>query len=302
MQYIFHLGVHQTATPYLQSTLSKNLEQLRAQRVFYVNEEMPMAITRQRRVIRRLCDPNRDVPNTDALLGTNRQVAEAARAAGAKTVLISGDHGLGPAMHEALAWGDAEPAFYPRAHSCLRAVTVGLPMRRTKALVYSRNPETYLLSLYSDALRQGQAYIDLDTFCQQVAFDSIDFEGLRTRLSALDSRLSVTMRAHERIRLGTDTFLRTFLRDMGVDPKDFVLGRLPADDTLDTAQVEALRHIAMGSPSQRPQLVKQLRDQVLGHPANPTDRLVLPRWVSESLRAVENTEVAHFSRQMSGSI
>ena len=302
MQYIFHLGVHQTATPYVQQTLTRNLEALRAQGVFFVNAEMPKAVVRHRRVVRRLCDPNKPTPDIEALVGTNHAVADAARAGGAKKVLFSNDYGLGPAMHQALPMGIENPAFYPRAHTCFRHIVRGLPLRKSRILIYSRNPETYLASLYSEAIRLGLTNMDIDGFCRAVAFDSIDFDGLRERLSALHVDLNVTMRAHERIRLGAETYMRTFLRDLGVQAHSFVFSSAPAEDTLDAAQIEALRHISMGSETTRPALIKQLRDQVIGHTPNPTDRLVLPEWVSDRLRSVEQAEVAHFVKMAANSL
>ncbi len=302
MQYFFHLGVHQTSTPYVQETLSRNLEALRAQNVFYVNAEMPKAVVRQRRVVRRLCDPNKPTPEIDALVGTNHAVADAARAAGAKKVLFSNDQCLGPAMHEAFAMGLETPAFYPRAHTCFRHIVRGLPLRKSKILIYSRNPETYLTSLYSEAIRLGITNLDIDGFCRAVAVDSVDFEGLRERLASLHDNLQVTMRAHERIRLGAETYMRTFLRDLGVEAHRFVFSPAPAEDTLDAAQIEALRHIAMGSETKRPELINQLRAQVVQSAPNPLDRLTLPEWVSDRFRASEQAEIAHFVRLAANSL
>lgn len=302
MQYIFHLGVHQTATPYVQQTLTHNLEALRAQGVFYVNAEMPKAVVRHRRVVYRLSHPEKPTPEIEALVGTNQAVANAARTAGARKVLFSNDYGLGPAMHEALAMGLENPAFYARAHTCFRHIVRGFPLRKSRVLIYSRNPETYLASLYSEAIRLGLTNLDIDGFCRAVAFDSVDFDGLRERLSALHTDLNVTMRAYERIRLGAETYMRTFLRDLGVQAHSFVFLPAPAEDTLDAAQVEALRHISMGSQSTRPALVKQLREQVTSHAPNPSDRLSLPDWVSDRLRAREQTEIAHFVKMAANSL
>ena len=52
MQYIYHLGAHKTASSLLQRNLVENLDEIRAQGVFYVNAELPWAIKRQRNIIR----------------------------------------------------------------------------------------------------------------------------------------------------------------------------------------------------------------------------------------------------------
>lgn len=288
MKYVFHLGVHQTSIPYVQRTLDDNIDALRDAGVFYVNHEAPVFLTRQRRVLRRVCHPTTETPEPDALLNINRGMAKQARRAGAQVVLLVADHGLGPAMHETLDWSEYPPEFYPIAPTCVDYLIAGLPPRRTQIMLSSRNPETYLTSLYSQAIRDGLTNMTIDAFCRAVALDSIKFEALQTRLSTLNPNVGMSMRPYERIRLGSETFMRTFLRDAGIEPGTITVTGAPKDDTLDAAQVEALRHISMGSPSQRPELVDQLREKILSHSANPMDRLSLPSWVAERLRAQEH--------------
>ncbi|SRR6056297_1639856 len=283
MDYVFHLGAHRTASSFLQGNLSDNLSALRAQGIFYVNTEMPGVLARQRRAIRGLCHPARETPPADHLAGLNAAITRKAELAGAHTVLISQVDRLGPPMHQALTWGIDNPGFYPQATSCLRCLTAGLPAERTRLLMFSRNPETYLLSLYSEAIRTAQTNLDLGSFCRAVNFNSIDFTGLQERLQAVNPALDIKMRAFERIKLGAETYLRTFLRDIGADPAEFTCRVGKVRQQLDANQVEALRQISMRGQSKRWRLVKRLRNQVLAHDPDPAYRLDLPVWVRDSL-------------------
>lgn len=283
MDYVYHLGAHRTASTFLQENLSGNLDTLRAQGIFYVNEEMPDAVHKQRKAIRALCHPDRQTPPADQLATVNETITRQAEAAGARIVLMSEQNRLGPAMHQALSWRIENPGFYPQATSCLRYMTAGLPLDRTRVLLYSRNPETYLLSLYSEAIRSARINLDLGNFCRAVNFNAIDFQGLRQRLQAVDPRLEIKMRSFERIKLGAESYLRTFLRDTGADPAGFTCYIKRMQQQLDANQVEALRQISMRGQSKRWRLVKRLRDQVLAHDPDPAYRLELPGWVRESL-------------------
>lgn len=283
MYYVFHLGAHKTASTFLQDNLSDNLTVLRAQGIFYVNEEMPDALVKQRKAIRGICHPERQTPEPDHLTALNQDITRRASAAGARVVVMSHVDRLGPPMQQALSWGIDNPGFYPQAGSCLRCLTAGVPLDRTRILTFSRNPETYLLSLYSEAIRMAQTNLDLAGFCRSVNFNSIDFQGLQERLQAVDPALDIKMRAFERIKLGADTYLRTFLRDLGADPAEFSISARPARRQLDANQVEALRQISMRGQSKRWRLVKRLRNQVLAHDPDPTYRMELPIWVRDSL-------------------
>ncbi|MEO1138937.1 MAG: hypothetical protein AAFW87_05720 [Pseudomonadota bacterium] len=283
MKYVYHLGVHKTASSLLQRNLNDNLAQLRAQRVFYVNAESPDIVQRQTRLLHQA----RGAADTGALkklAQINKQMAETARAAKARIVLVSDETRLGPSMNLDLAAGATNPSFYPGAETSVMHMLGGLPLRNTRLLIYARNPESYLLSLYSDAIREAQTTLDLEAFCRAVNFNSIDFDGLETRLRSLHRDLDIKTRQYERIKLGAETYLRTFLRDIGLDPKPFTLHTAPLRPQLDATQVEALLHITAGGETKRPRLLKRLRDQVLTHAPNPLAQLKLPEWVSDSMR------------------
>ncbi|MCR9147985.1 MAG: hypothetical protein NXH74_12405 [Rhodobacteraceae bacterium] len=293
MDYVYHLGAHRTASTFLQENLSNNLDTLRAQGIFYVNEEMPEALHKQRKTIRALCHPDRQTPPADQLAQLNADITRQAENTGARVVLISEQNRLGPAMHQSLSWKIDNPGFYPQAASCLRYMTAGLPLDRTRILLYSRTPETYLLSLYSEAIRSARINMDLSAFCRAVNFNAIDFQGLQQRLQAVDPRLDIKMRSFERIKLGAESYLRTFLRDTGADPAGFTCHIKRMQQQLDANQVEALRQISMRGQSKRWRLVKRLREQVLAYDPDPAYRLELPGWVRDSLTVTTQARDSH---------
>lgn len=281
MQYIYHLGAHKTASSLLQRNLVENLDELRAQGVFYVNAELPWAIKRQRNIIRQLHTPEAEPPGLPRRL--NRRIAKAAKQAGARIILQSDSASLGPAMHEAFANGVTNPGFYPQAEQCLHTLTVDRPPEDVRFLLYSRTPETYLTSLYSEMIREGWSNVDIDTFCQSLDLASLDFDTLKTRIKGMRPEFHVVMRQYERIKLGADTFISAFMRDIGLDAKYIQPVRHAHVPDLDAAQVEALRHVSFGDTSRDPKRIKRLRNQILRQSNNPADPLVLPDWVPEAL-------------------
>ncbi|WP_420558578.1 hypothetical protein [Roseovarius sp.] len=287
MKYVIHLGVHRTAPLLLQQNLSFNREQLRAQRVFYVNAEMPKAVQRQVRMIRRRHKPGSTPQDYGAFAELNAAITSAASRAGAETVLISDENRLGPTMTQSLLWNETNPAFYPQAATNLRYAQAGLPLEDTRLLLYTRNAESYLVSLYSDAIRQNHTTLTLENFCRSVNFNSIDFAALEQTLCALHPGLQVRSRQFERIKLGPETYLRSFLRDIGLDPKPFVLQPAAPRPQLDAMQVEALLHVMSGRQSKRGEMISALRDQVLNGAPNPLAPLVLPAWVTDSMRVTD---------------
>ncbi len=287
MQYIYHVGAHRTASSLLQWNLAQNLDELRAQGVFYVNAELPWAINRQRNIIQQIHSPNAQPPGQPHRL--NRRITGAAKQAGARIVLQSLSGSLGPAMHEALATGTPCPGFYPQAEECLHRLTADRAPEDVRVLLYSRSPETYLTSLYSEMLQKSDSIMTIDTFCQSLDLASLDFATLKTRLEGMRAGFSVVMRQYERIKLGADTFISTFMRDIGLDAK-YIQPVLPAHQPqIDAAQAEALRHVSFGDTARNRKHVQRLRTQILHQSRNPADPLTLPDWAREALHAPTTT-------------
>lgn len=296
MKYVIHLGVHRTASLLLQQNLSDNLDQLRAQGVFYVNAEMPNAVRRQVRMIRRRHKPGSTPQDMSEFAKLNDAITRAASQAGAETVLISDEHRLGPSMTQSLIWNQSNPGFYPQATENLQHAQAGLPLEDTRLLLYTRNAESYLLSLYSDAIRHNHTTLTLEQFCGSVNFNSIDFPALEQQLAALHPGVEVKARQFERIKLGSETYIRTFLRDIGLDPKPFTVHPAQPQPQLDAMQVEALLHIMSGSQSKRGDRIAKLREQVLRGAPNPLAPLVLPSWVTDSMRVTDEGRASDAGR------
>lgn len=284
MKYIYHLGVHKTASALLQRNLQENLDELRAQGVFYVNAEMPRIVRKQFRLLAQLHAQPDNPPPVQPFRRMNRMLENVAQEAGAHTVLTSGADLIGAPMHHDLANAHGMPAFYPGAAAAMAQLTTGVAPRDVEALIYCRNPETYLLSLYSDAIRQGLTTMDLSAFCASVDLETIDFGRLKQRLQSTLPEARITMRQYERIKLGAEPYISTFLRDVGLNASYAQPVMVPQLPPLDQSQVDALRHIAFGDTSRRPQRIKRLRNRILSHAPNPGDPLILPDWVRNTLR------------------
>ena len=284
MKYIYHLGVHKTASALLQRNLQENLEELRAQGVFYANAEMPRILRRQHRFLSQLHAASDTPPPAQPFRRMNRILANVAGEAGAHTILISGPDLIGQPMHRDLADGQTLPGFYPGAGAAMTHLTTGVAPRDIEILLFCRNPETYLISLYSDAIRQGLTTLDLSGFCAAINLESIDFARLKQSIQAALPEAGITMRQYERIKLGAEPYISTFLRDVGLNASYAQPVMVPQDPPLDQNQVDALRHIAFGDISRRPQRIKRLRKRILSHAPNPGDPLLLPDWVRSTLR------------------
>lgn len=283
MNYVFHLGATESACRFLHETLADDLDALRAQGVFFVDAEMPDIPHQRRAAIRALCHPDGIAPTGPDLAALNAEITRAAGAAAARTVLTLGQDGLGPAMHAALSWGVGNPGFFPRATTCFKHLTAGLPRDRLRIVLHAASPESYLLDLYSDAIRGGHTDLALGDFCRAVNFNSIDFHGLGQRLAAMDPAMDIRVRSAETATPGPASVLRDLLTDAGADPAGLACATGRVEQRLDANQVEALRQISTRGQSKRWRLVARLRQQVLAHDPDPAHRLDLPEWVRDSL-------------------
>ena len=72
MKIVFHIGVHQTASTYLQTVFETNVEQLREDGIYVVAPNLPQIARRQRECLRRLQNPRRPNPDPTALLRMNQ--------------------------------------------------------------------------------------------------------------------------------------------------------------------------------------------------------------------------------------
>lgn len=61
-------------------------------------------------------------------------------------------------------------------------------------------------------------------------------------------------------------------------------------------QVEALLHIMSGSQSKRADMVARLRENVLRGAPNPLAPLVLPQWVTDSMRVTDEGRASDAGR------
>lgn len=284
MRYVYHLGAHKTASTLIQKNLSANLQVLRDRRVYYVNAEMPNVIRKQRKVLRRARMPGHETPPENALAAVNARIEEAARQAGAGMILLSEENRLGPPMHQELAWGLPKPGFYPAAEACLRYVTHGQALDNTRFVLFSRDPDAFVLSLYSEAVRMAQTTLDIDAFCAAIDLQSVDFAALERRLRGLHPQLEVIQRPFEAIRNGATPFLEQFLGDLGLDPGGFAINTELTRSQLDKNQVDDLLQLARsGKFEGRPMRLRQQQRRILTRGSGGGAPLQLPDWARAQL-------------------
>ena len=283
MRYVYHLGAHKTGSTLIQKNLSANLQALRDQGIWYVNDEMPKAISKQRKILRQFRSPDLENPPADALAGVNRRIATRARRAGADTVLLSEENRLGPPMHQELLWGIKRPGFYPAAADCMKYVTFGQPHENMKIFLFSREPSSFALSLYSEAVRMGQTKLDIGSFFAEIDFASIDFDDLKTRLQTLGAGVSVSMSAFEEVRADAATLLTHAFRELGIDLANISFDLERTRTRLDRSQIADILELERRAGI-RPVHRQKMRNEILERAPNAQDMAALPDWVQARLR------------------
>lgn len=282
MRYVYHLGAHKTGSTLIQKNLAENLEVLREQSIWYVNEEMPEAILKQRKVLRRFRHPGLENPPIDALAGVNRKIDTLARRANAHTILLSEENRIGPPMHKELLWGVQRPGFYPAATDCMRYVIYGQPVENMIFFLFSRKPRSYALSLYSEAVRMGQTKLDIDAFFNKVDFASIDFEKLNERLQTIAAAISVSMRAFEDVRVDAHSFLTYTFRELGINLANVKFNTEKTRSRLDRSQISEIleleRRVGIRSMHR-----KKIRNSIQEREPDSANMISLPDWVQKSL-------------------
>ena len=282
MRYVYHLGAHKTGSTLIQKNLSLNLEALRAQGIWYVNEEMPKAISKQRKILRQFRTPGTTAPDPDALAGVNRRIQTRANRANAHTVLLSEENRLGPPIHQELLWGLPRPSFYPEAAACLKYVTFGQPTGGMKFFLFSREPSSFALSLFSEAVRMGQTELDIDAFFEQVDYASIDFQKLASDLRTVDSAITVSMTPFERFRGDAEGLLCHAFEEMGIDTTECHFDVERTRTRLDRSQIDALLKLQRDKEI-RPILRQKRRQKILDRSPDDNNAVQLPHWVRDRL-------------------
>ena len=291
MQVCLHVGVHKTGSSLIQLNLSKNLNVLRQQRVFYVNEELPGAIARQRQVLRKLQLPGRARPTREALTGVNRKILEAAQANDADIILISEENRIGFPLHTQMARVGAPAKFYPLASECLRLVLFGLEHLQTTLLVYQRSFDQLLPSLYAEGLRNLILTDTLDGFCRKIDFASLDYAALLHRIQVGAPHAKVINREFETVRDGVEEFLSGFCNDLGIDATACAFETRMVREGVDVHGAAQLLALAERRASEG--MSKQLnmaRRKILAQSIDPSARMVLPDWATELLSEMDRSE------------
>ncbi|MEL6411307.1 MAG: hypothetical protein AAGK67_02165 [Pseudomonadota bacterium] len=283
MRYIYHLGVHTTPTDLIHENLRVNIDALRANSVFYVNEEMPGTLAKIHHLVETNCQSDGE-PDRNGLGEINIDIAKTARDNGYETVLFVDENILGPTLADQICLEESIAKFYDDADKRLSLATSSIPLRASTFLIYRKSQEQLLIDLFSKAVAQGQTALTLENFCAAIDLSSVRFDGLAERLQALHSKLRVQMPMDRRIDYGSGAFINEFCGHIGVPTMDLTVTPSPVKYRIDAQQAEALRHVTMGNPSTRPSLIDSLREQILQHKPDLNQPLRLPEWVKAGLR------------------
>lgn len=282
MRYVYHLGAHKTGSTLIQKNLSANLDALREQGIWYVNEEMPKAISKQRKVLRQFRNPDLATPPVDSLAGVNRRIATQARRANAHTVLVSEENRLGPPIHQELLWGIERPGLYPAAVDCMKYVTYQQPTENMKFFLFSREPASFALSLYSEAVRMGQTKLDIDPFFNEIDFDSINFEDLVARLRTISTTITVSMKAFEDVRTDAKNLLTHTFEELSIDLTNIKFDLERTRTRLDRSQISDILELE-NQEDIRPILRQKRKNEILAREPDDQNMISLPKWVQETL-------------------
>lgn len=241
MRYAYHLGVHKTASTFIQSALQLNHERLRERGVFVVQLEMPEVIQRQKHVLRRIENGRRVAAN--ALEETNEKIERAAERAGASVVLLSDENRLGqPAYTRLRATGQA--TFYGNAEACLNHITHGQPDDQTSIVVYTRRHARLIPSLYAEGLRRLAIDLDLNGFCAALDWSGFRFSHVLRQIQSACPKARLAFRPMEQITDGAAGFLADFFDLLRIDGSGLTLPTAPVRPSPDADQARKLRDLA----------------------------------------------------------
>lgn len=150
---VLHLGVHKTATTYIQSRLEQNIEQLNAQGIAYV----PLLEFRQQ-ITRHLNDDSFD----------RHTVAEVLKPFSSfSTLILSDENILGSARpHDGLLYS----GYLPR----VRKVVNACYGKKLEVHITLRNYHDFLVSRYSEILRH-RSFISFDHYIEKLNIDKISW-------------------------------------------------------------------------------------------------------------------------------
>ena len=284
MRLVFHIGIHKTGSTLIQKNLSKNLGVLREKGIFYVNEEIPDLIIKQREYVRKLQVPSRNDPSKDSLMQANARLLEAAQRANANIVLISEENRIGFPLYLEVTKVGAPARFYPRADECLNGVLNGLQDLETKLILYRRRFERLIPSLYSEALRNLATTETIDGFCRQIDFASLDYGKLLGRVTKGAPDAELIVKPFEWIKKGAEAFLEDFVQTAGLGTDGFSFSTKFVREGVDQRKGDALRELAMLRNAEGMSKAIAIRKkEILAHPNDEDSSIMLPDWVAEKL-------------------
>ncbi|SLN65947.1 hypothetical protein PSA7680_03484 [Pseudoruegeria aquimaris] len=182
-----HIGAHKTATTHLQKLLDRNADRLAAASVRYVGPSTLRPTGLSLRQFLGLEDGSRPGAAESVL----RDLA-----GGADTVILSEENLLGPMFQ-----GDAGQLFplYPKADLRVERIVRGLAGCDLRLMLSVREPASYLVSAYSQAMLRGR-YGRFVDFVAGVAPERIQWSNLVKRLSLIEGPRELILWRYEDYR------------------------------------------------------------------------------------------------------
>lgn len=290
LNYVIHIGVHKTGTTLIQRNLEENLAALRAQGVYYLNQEAPEVLSKQWHLLRRVQNEHRFPLAKNALAKFNRAVAEAAQVAGAHTVLMSEENYVGVLPHHQMEWSDGPVQFYPHAGPCLQALTFGIDPRAIRFVMYTRDQASVLRGHYVEGLRLTRMPLTFEQFLDRVDLQTYRFDDLYARVKYARKRSEFVVKPFESIQYGARAFLEDFYATCGLDPARLSIRPEVVYATIDADQAEFLRVLSKEwEASGRDPKYRRLAKIVTEQSADPRKPIEIPQ---RFLRAVQELTAA----------
>lgn len=209
-----------------------------------------------------------------------------ARSAGMKTILISEENRIGVPLYRNLSMGGETAEYYPDATTLLSFTLQGLEALETQFLVYTREFQSWLPSMYSEALRSLSIALSFDEFLQRIDFSSLDNAALIDRIGRSHPRAEVVQRDFERIRQGASEYQRDFVRQIVGHDDGFAPVERKVRPSFGRGQLEGLLELAREREVQgMTNSIRRRRNRIQAQDPASGEKLELPAWASARLAA-----------------
>ena len=230
MKIFIHIGVHKTASTLIQTTMQANRKHLESS--LLIIRDTHQVVKNQ---LRKYVSGNLTLHKTKKIF--NRVLSSAGPI---ENVVISDENLLG-APASVFIMKEAKAVFYPNAKRRIERLESLFEGREVYYIVYTRQQETLLLSLYLDGLKYFRYDMSPEEFIDRCMQSQVRFDQLLHKFDA--DRLIV--QKFETIKSGSQTFISSYWQSIGVKSDDIL--PVPSDSAnsaINSLQTEISRVIA----------------------------------------------------------